>query len=153
MYNLESFPKFSVMSLPTSPPCGLYGRNSTTFFAHASSEFQVVTSTSQKWCNSRPITRSTMISWAIWLLMRHTSTCLKLTTGKLPYRAFFYSFSAGTKHDMHMMAKYLMTWHCEHESFDCLSLARINFEKIKNGEIVLDDIRKGFSFDKIWWFR
>ena len=33
------------------------------------------------------------------------------------------------------MVKYLIPWHCEFENVYCLQAAKINFDKVKNGEI------------------
>ena len=33
------------------------------------------------------------------------------------------------------MVKYLIPWHCEFENVYCLQAAKINFDRVKNGEI------------------
>lgn len=38
-------------------------------------------------------------------------------------------------HEAKEMVKYLIPWHCEFENVYCLQAAKINFDKVKNGEI------------------
>merc|ERR1711892_1149068 len=51
-----------------------------------------------------------------------------------------FDYSAGVKHDLHMMAKYIVPFHCELENQACLSLAKVNFDSVKNGEMTRDDV-------------
>ena len=49
-------------------------------------------------------------------------------------------YTAGTRHDLHMMARYIVPFHCELENNECLTLAKVNFDAVKNGEKTWDDI-------------
>ena len=66
-----------------------------------------------------------------------------------------FDYSSGdVKHDLHMMAKYLVPFHCELDNAECLSLAKSNFDKVKNGEMSWDDINVNIrSFSLLYGMR
>ena len=51
-----------------------------------------------------------------------------------------FDYSTGVKHEIYMMAKYLVPFHCELENENCLRLARVNFNAVKNGEKTWADL-------------
>merc|ERR1719394_1152559 len=50
-------------------------------------------------------------------------------------------YTAGTRHDLHMMARYIVPFHCELENNECLTLAKVNFDAVNEfaGQYLLRD--------------
>ena len=50
---------------------------------------------------------------------------------------------------MHIMANYIIPFHCEHDNYECLYYAKMGFDRIKSGEITLNDINVELQFQII----